>query len=155
MLRKVSHGKKHFKLLVYSIKIWQLLDFLFFVCSSKLHCKVKVSHQNDTKAKSYTELVELLTNHLSPKPNEIAERFMFFKRDRKHAESVNDYIAELRKLSENCNFGTSLNTYLRDRFVCGLNSESVQQKLLTMKDLNLDTALETATLLSLDFRESI
>ena len=100
--------------------------------------------QNDTKAKTYEELIKLLTDHLSPKPNDIATRFTFYKRDRNNGESVNEYVAELRRLSENCNFGDTLNTYLRDRFVCGLNSESVQQKLLTMKDLTLDTALETA-----------
>ena len=100
--------------------------------------------QNDTKSKTYAQLTKLMTDHLSPKPNEIATRFTFYKRDRKSGESVNEYIAELRRLSENCNFGDSLDTYLRDRFVCGLNSESVQQKLLTMKDVTLNSALDTA-----------
>ena len=100
--------------------------------------------QNDTKSKSYTQLIALLTEHLNPTPNEIAKRFSFYKRDRKSGESVNEYIAELRRLSENCNFGVNLDTYLHDRFVCGLNSESVQQKLLTIKTLTLDSALETA-----------
>ena len=100
--------------------------------------------QNDTKAKSYQELVDLMTEHLNPKPNEIAKHFSFYKRDRKSGESVNEYIAELRRLSENCNFGENLDTYLRDRFVCGLNCESVQQKLLTVTTLTLSSALETA-----------
>ena len=96
------------------------------------------------KTTSFAELVKAMKEHLRPVPNVIAERFHFFRRDRKHGESVNEYITELRRLSEHCAFAAELNTYLRDRFVCGLSSEGIQQKLLTMKDLTLDTALSTA-----------
>ena len=96
------------------------------------------------KTTAFADLVKALKDHLRPEPNVIAERFHFFKRDRKSGESVNDYITELRRLSEHCGFAAELNTYLRDRFVCGLNSEGIQQKLLTVKDLTLDKALNTA-----------
>ena len=96
------------------------------------------------RTRKLAELVKDLGDHLKPAPNEIAERFRFFKRDRKHGESVNDYVAELRKLSEHCAFGDQLNVYLRDRFVCGLNSESIQQKLLSLKELDLAKALNMA-----------
>ena len=88
------------------------------------------------KTTSFKDLVKALKDHLHPVPNVIAERFNFFKRDRKSGESVSDYITELRRLSEHCGFAAELNTYLRDRFVCGLNSEAIQQKLLTAKELN-------------------
>ena len=91
-----------------------------------------------------TSFADLVKAHLRPAPNVIAERFHFFKRDRKSGESVSDYITALRRLSEHCGFAAELNTYLRDRFVCGLNSEGIQQKLLTMKDLTLVKAVDTA-----------
>ena len=100
--------------------------------------------QNDTKNKSFEQLVALLRNHLQPAPNMIAERYKFYKRDRKTGETVSAYIAELRRLSEHCKFGELLNDYLRDKFVCGLNSERVQQKLLSMKELTLEKALDIA-----------
>ena len=100
--------------------------------------------QNDTGSKSYSELVQILKEHLNPTPNIIAERFHFYKRDRKVGESVHEYVAELCKMSEHCGFGVGLNDYLRDRFVCGLNSGSIQQKLLTIKDLTLTSAVDTA-----------
>ena len=96
------------------------------------------------KTTSFADLVKALKDHLHPVPNVIAERFHFFKRDRKSGESVSDYITELRRLSEHCGFAAELNTYLRDRFVCGLNSEGIQQKLLTVKDLTLAKAVDTA-----------
>ena len=101
--------------------------------------------QNEPTSKSYSELKKLMMEHLHPKPNEIAQRYIFFKRDRRAGENVKEYIAELRKLSEHCNFGNILQESLRDRFVCGLNDEKVQQKLLASKDLTLQTAVDTAT----------
>ena len=98
----------------------------------------------EIKSKTFAELVKAMKDHLKPVPNEIAERFHFFKRDRKRGETVSDYITELRRLSEHCAFGDQLNVYLRDRLVCGLNSESIQQKLLSIKDLDLSKALNTA-----------
>nr|XP_047132680.1 uncharacterized protein K02A2.6-like [Hydra vulgaris] len=100
--------------------------------------------ENDTKNKSFTQIVKLMKDHLKPIPNSIAQRFQFYKRDRKDEESVSGYITELRRLSEHCEFGENLNDYLRDRFVCGLNNENVQQKLLTIKNLTLETTLDTA-----------
>ena len=55
--------------------------------------------QNNPAAKTFDELKQLMGEHLNPKPNVIAERYRFFKRDRKAAESVNQYVAELRKLT--------------------------------------------------------
>ena len=106
---------------------------------------VRSLSQNDPTSKSYAELKRLMMDHLHPRPNEIAQRYIFFKRDRRTGESVKDYVAELRKLSEHCNFGNNLPEYLRDRFVCGLNDERVQQKLLAANDLTLKLAVDIAT----------
>ena len=90
----------------------------------------------DVKTKTFDEIVAALKDHLQPAPNVIAERYKFNKRDRKHRETVNAYIAELRKYSEHCVFGMGLNEYLRNRLVCGLNNQPIQQKLLAVKELN-------------------
>ena len=58
--------------------------------------------QNKPTDKSYKELKELLIEHLNPKPNEIAQRYVFYKRDRRIGKTVKDYVAALRKLSEHC-----------------------------------------------------
>ena len=57
-------------------------------------------------------------------------------------ETVNAYVAELRKLTE---FGAYLNEALRDRFVCGITSEQIQRKLLSEAGLTLDKALKIGT----------
>lgn len=54
--------------------------------------------------KSYAELRTLVKNHLQPKPLVIAERFKFHQHKQGEGESVSQYLAELHKLSENCEF---------------------------------------------------
>ena len=98
---------------------------------------------DNPSTKAYTDLVKLLTDHLSPKPLVISERFKFYKRDQKdNDESISEYLAELRRLANTCEFGTFLNEALRDRLVCGLKAESIQKRLLTEADLTLDKAVK-------------
>ena len=57
----------------------------------------------------YNELVKILHDHLNPEPVVISERFRFYKRDQREGESIRDYMAEIRRLSEHCDFKANLN----------------------------------------------
>lgn len=94
--------------------------------------------------KSYGELVSTLTKHYSPTPSETVQRFKFNTRVRKPGESVSTYLAELRSIAEYCNYGMSLEAMLRDRLVCGINNEWIQQRLLAEAKLTYTKALELA-----------
>ncbi len=72
--------------------------------------------------KTFQQIVDILNEHLNPKPLVIAERFRFHKRNQAKGESVSEYIAELRRLSEHCQFGAGLADALRDRLVCGMHN---------------------------------
>ena len=78
-----------------------------------------------------------MKEHLSPAQLVIAERFRFHRRDQKKSEPINEYVAQIRQLSEYCNF-PDLNDTLRDRLVCGLRAEETQKKLLSMQALTLE-----------------
>ena len=91
---------------------------------------------------SFKTIVETLQKHLSPRPLLIAERFRFHKRNQLEGETVSSYLAELKKLSLYCEFGTNLNDALRDRLVCGLHNELIQKRLLSEPDLSLAKASE-------------
>ena len=60
----------------------------------------------------------------------IAERFRFH-RSQVAEESIMEYIAELRRLVANCDFGDYLDEALLDRLVCWPLSDSIQRHLLT------------------------
>ena len=94
--------------------------------------------------KSFEDLKSLLENHYSPEPIVIAERFNFYQRNQKSGESIADYVACLRRLASTCKFKTFLSEALRDKLVCGLNSEAIQKSLLAKKDLTLETAMDIA-----------
>lgn len=81
---------------------------------------------------SYDELITKLENHYAPKKNEIAETFKFNKRNQMQGESIAEYIVELKTIAQDCNFGDFHDRALRDRFICGLNNESIQRKLFTI-----------------------
>ena len=93
---------------------------------------------------SYKDVVDKLDGHFKPKPTIIAERFRFYKRNQENGEKVAEYLVELRRLAAACEFKTILDEALRDKFVCGINSEGVQQRLLVEAGLTLDKAFEMA-----------
>ncbi|KAI7813566.1 hypothetical protein IRJ41_020631 [Triplophysa rosa] len=100
--------------------------------------------------KTFKEIVDILHEHLNPKPLVIAERSRFHKRNQAKVESISEYMAELRRLSEHCQFGAGLTDALRDRLVCGMHNESTQKRLLTEKDLTLERALNIAVSMETD-----
>ena len=104
--------------------------------------------------KGFDEIVQVLQNHLSPKPLIIAERFKFHRRNQGESESVAQYLVELRKLSEKCEFGEYLEQVLRDQLVCGLVSEKIQQRLLSEAKLSLKKAFEIAKSMETAHRET-
>lgn len=112
------------------------------------------------KDKTYQQLVLLLKNHFDPKPSEIVQRYKFDSRSRKQNESVLDYVAELRRLAQDCNYGDTLQQKLRDRIVCGINDDRIQRRLLAEADLTCEKALaiavaaETATKNAHDLQNS-
>ena len=89
-----------------------------------------------------TDLVTTLRDH--SKPIVIAERFHFSKREQLEGEGVAAYITALKKCSEHCAFGAFLEEALRERFVCGLRSRQIQERLLAEKILTWKTAVEMA-----------
>ena len=57
---------------------------------------------------------------------------------------MSSLLAELRRLTEHCNFCDFLEEALRDRFVCGLKYERIQRRMLSERDLTLEKFIETA-----------
>ena len=95
--------------------------------------------------KSLVELVNLVKNHLNPRPSSIVYRCKFNSRFRQQGETIQQYVAELRNLSEHCEFGEILEKMLRDRLVCGVNDERIQRRLLAESQLKFKKAMELAT----------
>jgi len=59
-------------------------------------------------------------------------------------EPISDFVAQLRKLPEHCDFGATLQGMLCDRLVCHCKDQRLQCKLLTEPDFKFATALKIA-----------
>ena len=87
------------------------------------------------ETKSYVELCKIVKDHFNPKPSIIVARFKFHTRCRQEQENIAEYIAALRDLSQYCNFSAEVvDEMLRDRFVCGVNDDRIQRRLLGESD---------------------
>lgn len=104
--------------------------FLSALGKASFHILRNLVAPGKLRDKTLDEITEVLERHFEPKPLVISERFNFNKRQQGASESIADYVAELRRLTAHCEFGTFLNDALRDRFVCGLRSEATQKRLL-------------------------
>lgn len=81
------------------------------------------------KTKSYAELCKLLQEHFSPKISIYRERIKFYSTTQGQAESVSEWHARIKKLAVNCKFGAILDQVLCDKFVTGMRSGFVLDKM--------------------------
>ena len=128
---------------------------LLSVCGSPTYLLIRnlVSPDKPTD-KTYVQLVKMVREHVSPPPPVSVQRFHFNSRIQKDAETVAQFVTELKRLSEYCSFGETLDDMLRDRLVCGVRDSRLQRRLLTEKDLTFAKAFELAKLAELAERSA-
>lgn len=96
---------------------------------------------------AYTVILETLNAHFQPKKCIYAERQKFYAANKDKHESLSEYAARLRGLASECDFGSSLEMCMTDRFVLGVDSSVVRERLFREKpnELKLVKALELAS----------
>ena len=87
--------------------------------------------------KTFDVIVSTLTKHYSPPPSEVVQSYRFFTRVRQSGETVSAFVAALRRLAKDCNFGDTMERILRDKIVFSINDEVIQKKLLDEPNLLL------------------
>ena len=92
--------------------------------------------------KTYKQIIKLVQEHQQPTPSFIVQRFNFHNRVQWSGESVSEFVAHLRKLSEHCRFGNQLEEMLHDRLVCGCRDKQLQRTLLAQQELTFDKSLQ-------------
>lgn len=102
-------------------------------------------------AKTYEELKTKLIDHYSPKRLQIAERYKFWSAVQEPGEDIQSFVIKLKSLSLHCSFGAFLHEAWRDKFVCGIRSQMIKRKLLSMSKLTFESAYNEA--LSMELAE--
>ena len=80
-------------------------------------------------------------NYCKPKRNVTVERYKFNTRMQAAEESIDQFVTALRLIAKDCDFKLLEDDLIRDRIVCGTNSDRVKEHLLREHDLTLDKAI--------------
>lgn len=83
-----------------------------------------------------------------PLKNVIMGRHAFNSTDQKQHKSIQSYVSTLKVMAKKCEFGTLHDELIRDRFVCGIHSDTVCAQLLKVKKLILNSAIEICMLMN-------
>ena len=99
--------------------------------------------QNSKSKDDINVLLAMLDLHFSPKNKQVVNRYNFFTRSKKHKESIEEYIEDLKKLAASCSFGHITNSLIRDRVIADLKDKNLRKKLFEIQNLDLFTLTTT------------
>ena len=80
-------------------------------------------------------------NYCNPRKNITFERHKFNTRNQEQGETIDQYATELRKLASTCQFKDLRDGLIRDRMICGIDNQTIRERLLRESDLTLEKAL--------------
>ncbi|PFX21908.1 Transposon Ty3-I Gag-Pol polyprotein [Stylophora pistillata] len=92
--------------------------------------------------KKSDKVLSKFEQYCEPKKNVSYKRYKFFSRAQESGESIKQYVMILKKLCETCEFGTLKNSLIKDRIVLGVNNTKTRERLLQVKDLTLEKAVD-------------
>ena len=94
------------------------------------------------ESRNVVNIIEAFDKYFIGKVNVTFERYNFNCRNQEPGESFDVYLNDLRKLIKSCNFGELANSLLTDRIILGIRSDSTRRKLLEIRDLSLEKAID-------------
>lgn len=119
------------------------------ICSLLLHCMgqegIAIYNTFGIAKKdvnNYSVLLDKFDSYFLPKRNTTFERHKFFIRSQKDGESIENYVTELKILAATCEFENLKDSLIRDRVVCGIQNDTLREKLLGQPSLTLDKCIE-------------
>lgn len=102
-------------------------------------------HPTMPKDKTYEELIVIMNNHYISRKSVFRERIKFYQAVQTVYDSISDWLACIRELAVDCKFGVNSDAVLRDRFVSGLRSTTIRERLYEEnEDVTLEKCLEIA-----------
>ncbi|XP_065204018.1 uncharacterized protein LOC135834108 [Planococcus citri] len=94
---------------------------------------------------TFDKVVDKLSDYFNPEPNKYAERFKFYKRNQKESEAIQEYAAELKRLSMSCKFPSEwLQEGLITQFSVGILSDEIRYKIFESEPDTFEKAVTVA-----------
>ena len=93
---------------------------------------------------NYDHVQEKLDHHFIAKKNIIHERAKFNKRVQGQDEPMENFITDLYRLAEFCEYGCVRNEMIRDRLIVGLSNDKLNEKPQMISGFTLEQAVQQA-----------
>ena len=87
-------------------------------------------------------LITKFEAYCSPKKNVTYERYLFFSCTQ-NSRSIDAIVTDLRMKSKTCEFENLHDSLIKDRIVCGIDNNSIRERLLRNNELTLEVAINT------------
>ncbi|CAH0723775.1 unnamed protein product, partial [Brenthis ino] len=127
------------------------IDFLLYSMGDKAEDIIIQFDKNLT----YTELLQSFDKFFFPKKNVIYERFKFNSRVQKEGEDFDQFVTDLHKLAEGCEYNLLKEELIRDRVVIGIRDRNISDRMLLKNDLKLEEAIQMGKQAEIQKKESM
>jgi hypothetical protein len=89
-----------------------------------------------------SKIIEAFERYCIGETNVTYERYRFNRREQQPGESIEDFVADLRKMANTCQFEALEDSLIRDRIIVGIRDEPTRRRLLQQKKLTLSEAID-------------
>ena len=122
------------------------INTLIYAMGGNANETLESFHVSTTNKEEWTfeKIVERFNRHFVGRTNTIFERARFNRRVQRENEPVIDFIDDLYKLAQTCQFGELTNELIRDRIVVGIRNNDLSRKLMQDENLDLNKAVKQA-----------
>lgn len=99
---------------------------------------------NLSESENYEGVLQAFELYFNPRKNVIYERVKFNMRNQGINESINEYVTDLYKLAETCEYEGLREGLIRDRLIVGMLDRKASERLQLMYGLTLEEAINLA-----------
>jgi hypothetical protein len=96
----------------------------------------------DQATVTFDDLLTSFNTYYNARKNVVVERAKFNRRVQKQGEPIEEFIQDLHRLAEECNFGVLKDELLRDRIVVGVLDDTLSDELQSKAELTLASAIQ-------------
>lgn len=92
---------------------------------------------------NYAQVIKAFEDFCTPRKNIVYERYKFGIRNQKEGEPFDSFLMDIKKLAHTCAFNDE-GDMVRDRIVIGIADSKLRTRLLEVRNLSLDDAVDKA-----------
>lgn len=117
------------------------INSLLYIMGEKSDDVMTTIPLEEAKRKEYAEVCKALGEHFIGKHNVIYERARFNSRYQQPGETAENFITDVYKLAEHCQYGVLREEMIRDRIVVGIRDARLSEKLQLDPKLTLESTI--------------